>query len=193
MTSLLRELVSVPIASVASSTITSRPCSASARATARPTTPAPMTTQSAVSVTTSSESLCWEIRLLSCGPGKVEQAHGDCERDSPCLSTSLGERTARGYGCGLRLAATALSGPAAHERVDVFRLAQPVRPRHLAADRYRQSASGNRGISAEADQHGRAVPDPLADDPARHQEDRFRRGRYRRLPGALRRRAAPLY
>src|SRR6185437_554136 len=46
MTSLLRELVPVPMASSASSTRVSRPRSASARAIARPTTPAPMTTQS---------------------------------------------------------------------------------------------------------------------------------------------------
>src|SRR5665647_445086 len=46
MTSLLRELVSVPIAPASSRITTSRPASASARAHARPTTPAPMTTQS---------------------------------------------------------------------------------------------------------------------------------------------------
>ena len=46
ITSLLRELVSVPIMPAASSTITSCPASASWRATARPTTPAPITTQS---------------------------------------------------------------------------------------------------------------------------------------------------
>src|SRR5512140_1616738 len=54
MTSLLRELVSVPIALAASSTMTSRPVSARQRATARPTTPAPMTTQSIFSATCSS-------------------------------------------------------------------------------------------------------------------------------------------
>src|SRR5436853_7587741 len=46
MTSELRELVCVPIASSASSTMTSRPASASSRAIARPTTPAPTTTAS---------------------------------------------------------------------------------------------------------------------------------------------------
>src|SRR6266403_2050323 len=46
ITSELRELVCVPIASSASSTITSRPASASSRAIARPTTPAPTTTAS---------------------------------------------------------------------------------------------------------------------------------------------------
>src|SRR3954447_8734945 len=46
MTSLLREEVSVPIPSAASRMITSRPACARARATARPTTPAPTTTQS---------------------------------------------------------------------------------------------------------------------------------------------------
>src|ERR1700744_5137833 len=46
ITSLLREDVSVPIPSAASRMITSRPAIARARATARPTTPAPTTTQS---------------------------------------------------------------------------------------------------------------------------------------------------
>src|SRR3546814_8780062 len=46
MTSELRELVPVPMASLASATSTSRPACASARATARPTTPAPTTMQS---------------------------------------------------------------------------------------------------------------------------------------------------
>src|SRR6185295_17838153 len=46
MTSELRELVWVPIASSASSTTTSCPASASSRATARPTTPAPTTSAS---------------------------------------------------------------------------------------------------------------------------------------------------
>ena len=43
MTSLLRDEVPVPMALTASSTTVSRPASASARATARPTTPAPTT------------------------------------------------------------------------------------------------------------------------------------------------------
>src|SRR5438445_2862502 len=46
MTSELRELVSVPIAPWLSTITTSRPAIASARATARPTTPAPTTAQS---------------------------------------------------------------------------------------------------------------------------------------------------
>src|SRR6185369_4136092 len=49
ITSELRELVCVPIASSASRMTTSRPDSASARATARPTTPAPITTASSCS------------------------------------------------------------------------------------------------------------------------------------------------
>src|SRR5262245_39675481 len=49
ITSELRELVWVPIASSASRITTSRPLSARARATARPTTPAPMTTASSLS------------------------------------------------------------------------------------------------------------------------------------------------
>ena len=43
MTSLLRELTPCPMAGWASTTMVSRPLWASARATARPTTPAPMT------------------------------------------------------------------------------------------------------------------------------------------------------
>src|SRR5271166_6755900 len=46
ITSLLRDDVAVPMPSAASRMITSRPANASARATARPTTPAPTTTQS---------------------------------------------------------------------------------------------------------------------------------------------------
>src|SRR5256885_1332986 len=46
ITSELRELVCVPIASSASRMITSRPAIASSRATARPTMPAPITTAS---------------------------------------------------------------------------------------------------------------------------------------------------
>src|SRR5512147_1919580 len=49
MTSELRELVTVPNVSAASRTSTSRPASASSRATASPTAPAPMTAQSQVS------------------------------------------------------------------------------------------------------------------------------------------------
>lgn len=50
MTSLLRELVPVPKVGAESSTRTSRPVSARCLATARPTTPAPITTQSALSL-----------------------------------------------------------------------------------------------------------------------------------------------
>src|SRR5688572_17911972 len=49
ITSELRELVWLPIASSASRITTSRPAMASARATARPTTPAPITTASSFS------------------------------------------------------------------------------------------------------------------------------------------------
>src|SRR5438445_8908966 len=55
MTSLLRELVAVPMAFARSSTTVSSPRCASARPTARPTTPAPMTSASMES-----------IRRLSC-------------------------------------------------------------------------------------------------------------------------------
>src|SRR5512138_2917570 len=49
ITSELRELVCVPMASSASRITTSRPARARARATARPTTPAPITTASSFS------------------------------------------------------------------------------------------------------------------------------------------------
>src|SRR6188472_2937499 len=55
MTSELRELVCVPIASSASRTSTSRPDMARARATARPTTPAPITTASTRSIALAQE------------------------------------------------------------------------------------------------------------------------------------------
>ena len=50
ITSELRELVWLPISPSASSTTTSRPARASARATASPTTPAPTTMQSTRSI-----------------------------------------------------------------------------------------------------------------------------------------------
>ncbi len=50
MTSELRADVSSPIAAFFSRTMTSRPASASSRAIARPTTPAPMTTVSVLSL-----------------------------------------------------------------------------------------------------------------------------------------------
>src|SRR6476646_11336237 len=55
ITAELRELVCVPIASSASRITTSRPDRASARATARPTTPAPITTHSTLSMSGFSE------------------------------------------------------------------------------------------------------------------------------------------
>src|ERR1700704_2159472 len=54
ITSELREDVTVPMPSAASSTIPSRPAWASRRATASPITPAPMTTQSTLSMYASS-------------------------------------------------------------------------------------------------------------------------------------------
>lgn len=63
MTSLLRELVPVPNVEADSTTRTSLPFKASSLATAIPTTPAPITTQS----TTSVGVFCnWVLRLLHC-------------------------------------------------------------------------------------------------------------------------------
>src|ERR1019366_4205004 len=61
MTSLLRDDVTVPIASAASSRITSRPACASRRATARPITPAPITTHSTLSIGSSNPGL-WAVQ-----------------------------------------------------------------------------------------------------------------------------------
>src|SRR6267142_5311591 len=57
ITSLLREDVTVPIPSAASRMITSRPAWARRRATARPTTPAPITTHSTLSICSSDPAL----------------------------------------------------------------------------------------------------------------------------------------
>src|SRR5665213_1785175 len=64
ITSLLREEVTVPIPSAASSTITSRPACASRRATARPMTPAPMTTHSTLSICGSNPKVCDDVARL---------------------------------------------------------------------------------------------------------------------------------
>src|ERR1700722_9259379 len=66
ITSLLREDVSVPIPSAASRMITSLPVRANARATARPTTPAPTTTQSTSS--TADPSWCCSPHALTPAP-----------------------------------------------------------------------------------------------------------------------------
>src|SRR5918996_4423580 len=71
MTSELRELAWVPIASSASRITTSRPASASARATARPTTPAPITTASR----RSTEELSFQEKGSRAGAGG-EGGHG---------------------------------------------------------------------------------------------------------------------
>src|SRR6516225_10914297 len=78
MTSLLRELVPLPMPSVASTTIVSRPASASARAHARPTTPAPTTTASTRSIAwTSSDRLLERLHRL---PRRRLQMRGDVGR-----------------------------------------------------------------------------------------------------------------
>src|SRR5450759_3623256 len=62
ITSLLRDEVTVPIASAASRMITSRPACASRRATARPITPAPITTHSTLSIRAFRSQL-WAMRF----------------------------------------------------------------------------------------------------------------------------------
>src|SRR6185369_16088730 len=75
ITSELRELVCVPIASSASRITTSRPASASARATARPTTPAPITTHSTLSMACFSK-----VELFREERANPEQADGKGHR-----------------------------------------------------------------------------------------------------------------
>src|SRR5438477_9735560 len=75
ITSELRELVWVPIASSASRITTSRPARASSRATARPTTPAPITTASSFS--TAQEDLehgCADAGDGCCGGHRARRA-----------------------------------------------------------------------------------------------------------------------
>src|SRR5258708_33777206 len=69
MTSELRELVWVPIASSASRITTSRPDTASARATARPTTPAPTTTASTRSTSRLTRHGAFEEECAEAGSG----------------------------------------------------------------------------------------------------------------------------
>ncbi len=68
MTSLLRELVPLPMPGPASRTIVSRPRSANSRATARPTAPAPATTASIRSTNAASA-----LRQGSISDSKVRQ------------------------------------------------------------------------------------------------------------------------
>ena len=78
ITSLLREDVTVPIASAASSRITSRPACASRRATARPITPAPITTHSTLSIRAFRSTDSWNdrinVRLVTWRPSRVNRA-----------------------------------------------------------------------------------------------------------------------
>src|SRR5690349_6932624 len=77
MTSLFREEVSEPIQRSFSSTKTSRPASASARATARPTTPAPTTTHSTAPPITAPE-----MRGHAC-PSLAPRQYGGTPGDFP--------------------------------------------------------------------------------------------------------------
>src|SRR5712671_2076535 len=67
ITSLLRDDVTVPIPSAASRTITSRPACARRRATARPITPAPVTTHSTLSIRSSDPAIQLEARCPELG------------------------------------------------------------------------------------------------------------------------------
>src|SRR2546421_411824 len=75
ITSELRELVCVPIASSASRMITSRPAIASSRATARPTTPAPTTTASTLSMALSTREPAFDAGPGECRDGEAAAEH----------------------------------------------------------------------------------------------------------------------
>src|SRR5690606_8515136 len=84
MTSELRELVPVPMASVASATRTSRPDRARARATARPTTPAPTTMQSMSVLMFQGCSFGWLV-----GGRQVEAAGVEHQRGRGAVAATL--------------------------------------------------------------------------------------------------------
>src|SRR5262245_53853600 len=99
MTSLLRELVPVPIALSRSSTITSRPASAKARAIARPTTPAPITTVSIFSTDTMrpilNEGPCGRVRYFEQDDGESAETRAATRRR---LAGDRARRSRRGGG-----------------------------------------------------------------------------------------------
>ncbi len=99
ITSELRELVWVPIASSASRITTSRPASASARATASPTTPAPITTASILSMARGIKSgrQCITIRIAFSWPRTSARAAGSSGSTAaaPSPTWSRGGPTAR--------------------------------------------------------------------------------------------------
>ena len=91
ITSLLRELVWLPIRRSASSTITSRPACASVRATASPTTPAPTTTHSV-------RSIAAPCPFLACLPrfrGRVKPAMRAGQQPPAMLRSSRSGRAER--------------------------------------------------------------------------------------------------
>src|SRR5262245_44437691 len=103
MTSELRELVCVPNVSSASSTTTSRPVMASARATARPTTPAPITTASSLSTRELPLKKQGEAAAYCCHSG--HRSRGAIERGAQQRADQRGRGKAacaheRGYGAG---------------------------------------------------------------------------------------------
>src|SRR3569832_2478392 len=81
MTSLLRELVSMPIAGLASPTATSRPACANARAAARPLTPAPLTTHSIISITRQRQSVDIDVRRIA--RHQIRQQFAETNRHGP--------------------------------------------------------------------------------------------------------------
>src|SRR5262249_44438440 len=138
ITSLLRELVPVPIVLSRSSTITSRPASAKARATARPTTPAPITTVSICSTDTmrspSGDSKGLRGRVRYFGPDDGESA----DTRTAARRGLAGDRAGRS-----RRGGDDRPGAAAGGRPRLLRLhrAQPSRRRADAAGAARGGAA----------------------------------------------------
>src|SRR3990172_9322065 len=109
ITSLLRELVCVPIAPSASRTTTSRPSSARRRATASPTTPAPITMQSTRSTSAPSLARGNGEKYGVFARRRAEYPHDhECRTGDECGNPGLNR--ARRHPAGGR------SGPAEQER-----------------------------------------------------------------------------
>src|SRR5882762_5275272 len=157
MTSLLRELVPVPIVLSDSRTITSRPASANDLATARPTTPAPIMTASTCSAGIGGQA-CAILhvhpgggRLGSHYPSDATDGKSGKAEETTChgLAGDRTQRTPRGGGIcqGRATAGSARQGvlePAGREPVS----ATPLSGGHRATERgISRSAHGRRRIS----------------------------------------------
>jgi hypothetical protein len=105
MTSLLRELTPAPIPLSLSTTITSRPVRASARATARPMTPAPTTRHSTDSIRQlSAPSGAFFAANILAGPGAPSQKTWRRSLDGRHASPAQSDTRPQAASCGILLA-----------------------------------------------------------------------------------------